>query len=64
MSHNYFGVDPQRKSSIELYEIAEQMVEQMGVAAFLHEVVTGMSRDEFEDTLKHVDRHCFSNHYF
>ena len=52
------------KSRNELWAISEEMVEQMGVVAFLNEVMQSMSTDELRNTVKHVDRHCFGNHYF
>lgn len=51
------------KSRNELWAISEEMVEQMGAVAFLNEVMQSMSTDELRDTVKHVDRHCFGNHY-
>jgi hypothetical protein len=52
------------KHKPELYEIADEMISHMGESNFLHEVLTGMSSQELQDTLEHIDRVCFSNHFF
>jgi len=50
-------------SKLQLYDIVSDMVEQMGTTSFLDEVFKSMSTDELFDILKHIDRHCFENHY-
>ena len=50
-------------SKLQLYDIASDMVEQMGPVAFLDELFQSMSSDELFENLKHIDRHCFENHY-
>jgi hypothetical protein len=52
------------KHKPELYEIADEMISHMGESNFLHEVLTGMSSQELHDSLEHIDRMCFDNHFF
>ncbi len=47
----------------ELTDVLLEMVEQVGVASILEELVTAMSTDELEENVKHLDQHLFSNHF-
>ena len=47
----------------ELFYVLTEMVEQAGVSNILDEVIASMSTDELQDTVKHLDRHLFANHY-
>jgi len=47
----------------ELTNVLLEMVEQVGVASILEELVTAMSTDELEENVKHLDQHLFSNHF-
>lgn len=50
-------------SKLQLYDVASDMIEQMGPVGFIDELLKSMSSDELFENLKHIDRHCFENHY-
>lgn len=52
------------KSKSELLDIASDMAEHMGTSGFLNELLAGMSRDELNESLEHIDRMVFENHFF
>ena len=43
--------------------VIADMVEQAGVTMILEELIAGMSSDELTETITHLDRHLFANHY-
>jgi len=47
----------------ELTDVLLEMVEQIGVASILEELVTAMSTDELSENVKHLDQHLFENHF-
>jgi len=46
-----------------LFNIVEDMIEQIGAEKFLEHTLHGMSTDELYDIVKHIDQHVFENHY-
>lgn len=52
------------KQKSELLDIASEMAEHMGTSGFLNELLAGMSRDELSESLEHIDRMVFQNHFF
>ena len=47
----------------ELFFILTQMVEHAGVDLILDEIIASMSTDELQETIEHLDRHLFENHF-
>ena len=47
----------------ELFFILTQMVEHAGVDLILDEIIASMSIDELQETIEHLDRHLFENHF-
>lgn len=50
-------------SKADLYDILSEMIEQAGVITIIEEIVAGMSSDELQATVGHLDQHLFANHY-
>ena len=47
----------------ELFYILTEMVEHAGVSNILDEIIASMSTDELQETIEHLDRHLFANHF-
>jgi len=47
----------------ELFDILNDMIEQVGVECVLDELTQAMSTDELRANVKHLDQHLFDNHY-
>ena len=47
----------------ELHDILFEMVEHTSVGEIMDEIIAGMSSDELQETVKHLDQHLFANHF-
>ena len=47
----------------ELCDILLEMVEHTSVGEIMDEIIAGMSSDELQETVKHLDQHLFANHF-
>ena len=50
-------------SNTELYNVLDEMIEHTSMRIILEETLRGMSTDELEETVKHLDQHLFDNHF-
>ena len=47
----------------ELHDILIEMVDASDIVTVMEEIIAGMSSDELEATVKHLDQHLFENHF-
>ena len=47
----------------ELFDVLNDMIEQVGTDGILDEMTQSMSTDELRENVEHLDQHLFANHY-
>ena len=47
----------------ELFDVLNDMIEQVGTDGILDEMTQSMSTDELRENVEHLDQHLFDNHY-